>query len=162
MPGIVVQEIGFRWRTMRKCNGKALALRIEKAIAASPDFVAREALLRIALVVVVAACLFAGMSELGRLSSRQVAALAGLAPFDRQSGKTSWPGRCSGGSPSVRRSLYLAALTIARSRDGHLVARTSRLREAGKPFKLAIVGTMRKLLVKLNPMVKSNTKYRRA
>jgi len=147
---------------------KALALRIEKAIAvviaASPDLAAREALIRTAPGVgpIVAACLLARMPELGRLSSRQVAALAGLAPFDRQSGKTSRPGRCSGGRPSVRRSLYLAALTIARSGKGHLAATTSRLREAGKPFKLAIVATMRKLLITLNAMVKNNTEYRSA
>jgi transposase len=147
---------------------KALALRIEKAIAlviaASPDLAAREALLRTAPGVgpIVAACLLARMPELGRLSSRQVAALAGLAPFDRQSGKTSRPGRCSGGRPSVRRSLYVATLTIARSGKGHLAATTSRLREAGKPFKLAIVATMRKLLITLNAMVKNNTEYRSA
>ncbi|WP_093396721.1 transposase [Sphingomonas sp. OK281] len=99
---------------------KALALWIEKAIAvviaASPDMAAREALLRTAPCVgpIVAGCLRARMPELGRLSSRQVAALPGLAPFDRQSGKTSRPERCSGGRPTVRRSLYLAALTIAR------------------------------------------------
>ena len=144
---------------------KAVVLRIEKAIAAviaaSPDLAARDALLRTAPGVgpVVAACLLARMPELGRLSSRQVAALAGLAPFDRQSGKTSRPGRCSGGRPTVRRCLYLAALTIARSAKGHLAATTSRLRDAGKPFKLAIVATMRKLLVTLNAMVKNNTEY---
>lgn len=57
---------------------------------------------------------------------------------------------------------YLAALTIARSGKGHLAATTNRLREAGKPFKLAIVATMRKLLITLNAMVKNNTKYRTA
>lgn len=147
---------------------KALVLRIEKAIAtviaASPDLAARDALLRTAPGVgpVVAACLLARMPELGRLSSRQVAALAGLAPFDRQSGKTSRPGRCSGGRPSVRRVLYLAALSIARSRKGRLAATTSRLRDTGKPFKLAIVATMRKLIVVLNAMVKNNAVYHTA
>ncbi len=147
---------------------KALVLRIEKAIAsviaASPDLAAREALLRTAPGVgpIVAACLLARMPELGRLSSRQVAALAGLAPFDRQSGKTSRPGRCSGGRPSIRRCLYLAALSIARSGKGQLAATTNCLREAGKPFKLAIVAIMRKLLITLNAMVKNNTEYRSA
>ena len=113
---------------------KALALRIEKAIAAvfaAPhDLAAWEALLRTAPGEgpIVAACLLARMPGLGRLSSRQVAALAGLAPFDRQSGKTSRPGRCSGGRPSVKRSLYLAALTIERSGKGNLAATTSQLR----------------------------------
>ena len=147
---------------------KAVALRIEKAIAAvvaaSPDLAARDALLRTAPGVgpVVAACLLARMPELGRIASRQVTALAGLAPFDRQSGKTSRPGRCSGGRPAVRRCLYLAALAIARSGKGPLAATASRLRAAGKPFKLAIVATMRKLLITLNAMVKNNTEYRSA
>ena len=145
---------------------EALVLRIGKAIAtiiaASPDLAAREALLRTAPGVgpVVAACLLARMPELGRLSSRQVAALAGIAPFDRQSGKTSRPGRCSGGRPTVRRCLYLAALSIARAGKGPLAATTSRLRDAGKPCKLAIVATMRKLPVTLNAMLKNNTQYR--
>jgi transposase len=147
---------------------KALALRIEKAIAtvvaASPRLAAREALLRTAPGVgpLVAACLLARMPELGRLSSRQIAALAGVAPFDRQSGKTNRQRRCTGGRPSVRRSLYLAALSIVRSGKGPLAAAASRLRDAGKPFKLAIVATMRKLLVTLNAMVKTDTGYRHA
>lgn len=144
---------------------KALILRLEKAIAAviaaSPDLAARNALLRTAPGVgpIVAACLLARMPELGRLSSRQVAALAGLAPFDRQSGKTSRPGRCSGGRPSVRRSLYLAALAIVRSGKGRLADTAKAHRSAGKPFKLAIVATMRKLIVTLNAMVKHDSTY---
>lgn len=145
---------------------KALILRLEKAIAAviaaSPDLAARDALLRTAPGVgpIVAACLLARMPELGRLSSRQVAALAGLAPFDRQSGKTSRQKRCSGGRPSVRRSLYLAALAIVRIGKGRLADTAKTLRNAGKPFKLAIVATMRKLIVTLNAMVKHRTPYR--
>ncbi len=144
---------------------KALALRIEKAIAAviaaSPDLAARDALLRTAPGVgpIVAACLLARMPELGRLSSRQAASLAGLAPFDRQSGKTSRQARCSGGRPSVRRALYLAALSIARIGKGPLAATAQRLRDAGKPFKLAIVATMRKLVITLNAMVKNNEAF---
>lgn len=145
---------------------KAVVLRIEKAIAAviaaAPDLAARDALLRTAPGVgpIVAACLLARMPELGRLSSRQAASLAGLAPFDRQSGKTSRPGRCSGGRPSVRRSLYLAALSITRSGKGPLASTAKRLRDAGKPFKLAIVPTMRKLIITLNAMMKSRTPFR--
>jgi len=144
---------------------KAVVLRIEKAIAAiiaaSPELAAREALLRTAPGVgpIVAACLLARMPELGRLSSRQIAALAGLAPFDRQSGKTRRAGRCAGGRPAVRRCLYLAALSIARSGKGQLAATNTRLRNAGKPAKLALVATMRKLLVTLNAMVKNNTPF---
>lgn len=144
---------------------KALILRLEKAtaavIAASPDLATRERLLRSAPGVgpVVAACLLARIPELGRLSSRQVAALAGVAPFDRQSGKSAKPGHCTGGRPAVRRALYLAALSISRSRKGPLAAANQRLREAGKPPKVALVATMRKLLLTLNAMLKTQTPY---
>lgn len=144
---------------------KALVVRIEKAIAAviaaSPELAAHDALLRSAPGVgpVVAACLLARMPELGRLSSRQAAALAGLAPFDRQSGKTSHSARCSGGRPAVRRCLYLAALSIARSRKGSLAATNQRLRGQGKPAKVALVAVMRKLLITLNAMLKTNTMF---
>ena len=57
------------------------------------------------------------------------------------------------------RCLYLAALSVARLGTGHLAATASRLRDAVKPFKLAIVATMRKLLIALNAMVKNNTEY---
>lgn len=147
---------------------KALVVRLEKAtaaiIAASPELARRDRLLRSAPGVgpVVAACLLARMPELGRLSSRQVAALAGLAPFDRQSGNTTKPGRCSGGRPAVRRSLYLAALSIARSRNGPLATTNQRLREAGKPPKVALVATMRKLIITLNAMLKAKVPYQYA
>lgn len=147
---------------------KALVLRIEKAmaglIAAAPDLAARERLLRSAPGVgpIVAACLLARLPELGTLSSRQVAALAGIAPFDRQSGTSTKAGRCSGGRPAVRKALYLATLSIVRSKSGTLAATCKRLRDIGKPAKVAIVATMRKLLVTLNAMLKSGTPYQTA
>lgn len=147
---------------------KALALRIEKAIAAliaaSPDLATRDRLLRSAPGIgpIVAARLHAHMPELGMLSSRQAAALAGVAPFDRQSGATRKPGRCTGGRPAVRRCLYLAALAIARSKKGPLAQTCQRLRDNGKPAKVALVATMRKLIITLNAMLKSQQTYRPA
>ena len=128
---------------------KATVLKIEQAIArliaASPDLAARERLLRSApgpsaslrmyVGPIVAAMLLARMPELGRLNSRQVAALAGLAPFDHQSGTTAKPGRCQGGRPDVRRVLYLAALALVRSNKTPLAQTDRRLRDAGKPHK---------------------------
>ena len=84
---------------------------------------------------IVAATLLARMPELGRLNSRQVVALAGLAPFDRQSGTSAKPGRCQGGRPDVRRALYLAALALVRSNKTPLAQTYRRLRDAGKPHK---------------------------
>lgn len=142
--------------------------RIEKAlaalVAASPDLAQRERLLRSVPGVgpIVAACLLARMPELGRISSRQAAALAGVAPFDRQSGNTSKTRRCQGGRPLVRRALYLAALSIARSGKSNLANIAQRLKNAGKPNKLALNALMRKLIVTLNAIAKHNTPYRDA
>jgi len=158
-------------RAMRKLVAAQLArlraaiLTVEKAIAViiadSADLLRRERLLRSAPGVgpIVAAGLIARMPELGRLSSRQIAALAGLAPFDRQSGAGARPAHCSGGRGNVRRLLYLAALAIARSGKGPLAAACQRLRNAGKPAKLALVATARRLLVTLNAMLKHDTPY---
>lgn len=144
---------------------KRQVLRIEQAIAAliaaAPDLDARNRLLRSAPGVgpIVAACLLARLPELGRLSSRQIAALAGLAPFDRQSGTTTRAARCQGGRPQIRRALYLAALAIMRQRSTPLATLGTRLQHAGKPAKLAIIAVARKLLVTLNTMLKNNTAY---
>lgn len=144
---------------------KATQLRIEaliaRVVAQSPALAARERLLRSAPGVgpIVAATLLARMPELGRLSSRQAAALAGIAPFDRQSGTAAKPGRCQGGRPAVRRALYLAALSAVRTRKGPLAKTYQRLTEAGKPPKLALVAAMRKMITILNAMAKQNQPF---
>lgn len=143
---------------------KALIVRIEaiitSLIASCPDLARREKLLRSAPGVgpIVAATLLAHMPELGSLSSRQVASLAGLAPFDRQSGTSRKPGRCQGGRPAIRRALYMAALSIMRS-SFPLANLAKRLKDKGKPAKIAIIATARKLLVALNAMLKQNTAF---
>lgn len=144
---------------------KAMIVRIEKAmrqlIETTADYAQRDRLLQSAPGIgpINAASLMARLPELGRLSSRQIAALAGLAPFDRESGTTRKKGRCSGGRSAVKRSLYLAALVIARSGKGPLAATYKRLRENGKPNKLALTALMRKLLITLNAMIRTNTPY---
>jgi transposase len=98
--------------------------------------------------------LLASLPELGQLNRRQISALAGVAPFNRDSGR--WQGRRSiyGGRPLVRSALYMAALVGARH---NLVLRAfyRRLRGAGKPAKVALTACMRKLLVILNTMLKT-------
>jgi transposase len=112
---------------------------------------------------IVAATLMARLAELGSLSSRAVAAIAGVAPYDRQSGTATRSKRCAGGRPLVRKALYLAVLSIIREKsDSHLKAFYTRLREAGKPAKIAMVAVMRKLLVALNTMVAKNTEWHHA
>jgi len=98
--------------------------------------------------------LLAEMPELGALKSKQAAALAGLAPYARESG--AWRGRrrIQAGRPAVRRILYMAALSASRHHRA-LSAFYQRLRAAGKPFKVAITALMRKLLILLNLALKS-------
>jgi len=101
-----------------------------------------------------AALLLAQLPELGQLSRGQAAALAGLAPFNRDSG--TWRGRrrILGGRRCVRCGLYMAALVAARH-NPILRIFYQRLRTAGKPPKLALTATMRKLLIALNSSLKN-------
>jgi transposase len=95
----------------------------------------------------------AELPELGTLNRRQTAALAGLAPFTRQSGR--WQGlrAIGGGRAPVRRALYMAALVAARC-NRQLKAFYQRLRAAGKPAKVALTAVMRKLIVLMNHVLK--------
>ena len=105
-----------------------------------------------------AALLLAQMPELGQLNRREVAALVGVAPFNRDSGKMRGKRAIYGGRRFVRHGLYMAALVAARHnpilRNFYL-----RLRAAGKPAKLALTATMRKLLIVLNSALKHDLRY---
>ena len=105
-----------------------------------------------------AALLLAQMPELGLLNRGQAAALAGLAPLNRDSGK--WRGKRTifGGRRAVRSGLYMAAL-VATRHNPILAAFYQRLRAAGKPPKLALTATMRKLLLILNSSLKPQSMY---
>ena len=107
---------------------------------------------------VLSATLIARVPEIGRLSRRELAALVGVAPFVQQSG--SWRGqtRISGGRAPVRSVLYMAALAGIRH-NPVLRAFYRRLRERGKPGKLALTAVMRKLLTILNAMLKHHTPW---
>jgi transposase len=96
-----------------------------------------------------AAMLLAQMPELGRLNRRQVAALAGVAPFNRDSGTMRGKRCIFGGRRALRRGLYMAALAAAQ-RNHILAPFYQRLVAAGKPPKLALTAVMRKLLIALN------------
>lgn len=102
-----------------------------------------------------ATLLLAQMPELGELNRRQVAALAGLAPFNRDSGSLHGKRTIFGGRRAVRCGLYMAALVAARHNPS-LRCFYQRLRAAGKPPKLALTATMRKLLIVLNSALKTD------
>ncbi len=100
------------------------------------------------------ATLVAELPELGRLNRQQIASLAGLAPFNHDSGKFRGQRRIRGGRAALRTTLYMAALTAMRCND-KLRAFAHRLHKSGKPFKVVITACMRKLLTILNTLVRS-------
>lgn len=102
-----------------------------------------------------AAVLVAEMPELGTLNRGQAAALSGVAPFARESGK--WKGKrfVGGGRAPVRKALYMAALVGSR-RNVVLRQRYERLRAQGKPGKVALVALMRHLIIHLNALLKTS------
>ena len=142
----------------------AALAKVERQLAAlvqaEPTLRARAAWLRSipGIGPVAAATLLAEVPELGACSRQQVAALVGVAPFNRDSG--AWRGRrsCWGGRAQVRTALYMAALTAAR-RNPHLRVFYQRLITAGKPAKVALVACMRKLLVLCNALCRDRTMW---
>lgn len=105
-----------------------------------------------------AATLIADVPELGRLSRREVGALVGVAPFNRDSGQHRGRQITWGGRASVRRTLFMAALVATRRNP---VIRTfyERLLAAGKPKKVALVACMRKLLTILNAIARDRVPF---
>ena len=96
--------------------------------------------------------LHAHLPELGYVGRREIAALAGLAPYDRDSGKTKGKRYIQGGRQRVRKAIYMAAFVASRC-NPVLKEFYQRLREAGKPFKVAIIAVARKLLIHLNSIM---------
>jgi len=100
-----------------------------------------------------AAVLIAQMPELGHMNRREAAALAGVAPFNRDSGTYRGNRHISAGRSKVRKALYMAALSASRSHP-LLSPYYKRLRAAGKPGKVALTAVMRKLISILNDILK--------
>lgn len=130
------------------------------AIQSSPVWRVHEDLLRSVPGIgpAVARTLLAELPELGRLDRRAIAALVGVAPFNRDSGQ--WRGHRMiwGGRAPVRAALYMAALVA--TRHNPVLARFyQRLRTAGKPAKVALVAVMRKLLTIVNAMIKHQSHW---
>lgn len=103
---------------------------------------------------VTAATVLAELPELGRISDEAAAALAGVAPYNRDSGCSQGPRHIAGGRIGVRCALYMAALSAVRH-DPILKAFYLRLRAAGKKPKVALVASMRKLVVLMNRLLKN-------
>jgi transposase len=107
---------------------------------------------------ITAMSLLAELPELGQISREEIASLVGLAPFNHDSGKLQGQRTIWGGRADVRTTLYMAALSAIRCNES-LKSFYTRLRSGGKPFKKAITACMRKLLVILNTMVKTNSPW---
>ena len=157
--GVVHRRVRASLRRLRQCLDAEIAAldrAIEELIAATPALAAKAAALRTVKGVgaVTAAILLAELLELGTLRKNEAAALAGLAPFNRDSG--AWRGTRSitGGRRTVRNALYMAALSATRCNQ---VLRPiyQRLRARGKAHKVALVAVMRKLLIHLNSLLKN-------
>jgi transposase len=137
-----------------------LDLLIQRQIKASPELSTKaEKLTAISGVGArTAALLLAQLPELGELNRREIAALVGVAPFNRDSGRMRGKRAIYGGRKPVRHGLYMAAL-VAAHHNPILRAFYLRLRAAGKPAKLALTATMRKLLIVLNSALKMDLSY---
>jgi transposase len=105
-----------------------------------------------------AATLLSDLPEIGRVSRAQVAALVGVAPLNRDSGTMRGKRSIWGGRATVRSALYMATLSAQRF-NPVIKAFSERLAARGKPKKQIIVACMRKLLVILNTMLKTNTTW---
>ena len=102
--------------------------------------------------------LLADFPELGTLNRKQIAALGGVAPFNRDSGKMRGKRTIWGGRGVVRTATYMAAFAAIRC-NPLLTSFFNRLVAAGKPRKVALVACMRKLLCILNAMLKNRTSW---
>ena len=110
---------------------------------------------------VTACTLIADLPELGRLDRRRIAALAGLAPFARDSGAFRGRRMIGGGRAHIRRVLYMATLTAIKHNPA-IRAFYLRLVAAGRPGKLALTAAMRKLLTVLNAMLRDRRPWQPA
>ena len=133
---------------------------LDQSIRQSPIWRENEDLLRSVpgMGPVISRTLLAELPELGRLNRKQIAALVGVAPLNRDSGTLRGRRSIWGGRATVRAALYMGALVASR-RNAVIQTFYRRLRNAGKAPKIALVACMRKLLTILNAMIKHKTHW---
>ena len=152
------QHIRFLERRLREADDD-----LHTAVKASPAWRVKDDLLQSVPGVgrVVSLTLLAELPELGRLSHKEIAALVGVAPLNRDSGTLRGKRLVYGGRAPVRAVLYMAAL-VASQCNPVIRAFYLRLRAAGKPAKVALTACMRKLLIILNAIARSGTPWQQA
>ena len=109
--------------------------------------------------LITAVTVISEMPELGQLDRQKIAALAGLAPYNRDSGKKHGVRRIFGGRKGVRRVLYMATLSASKC-NPVIHSMFTRLRQSGKLFKVAITACMRKLLTIMNALARDHVDWR--
>ncbi len=141
----------------------ALEARIAAHIQASKELARKADLMRTLKSIGpgTATVLLAYMPELGTLSRAGAASMAGVAPFDDDSGKKHLPRHIEAGRATVRKALYMAALTAIRY-NPIMKSFAERLKRDGKPAKVVITAVMRKLIVTLNAILRSGEPWRHA
>lgn len=134
--------------------------KISKIIEDDQDFSAKNNILRSipGIGPAVSSILISEMPELGNSTPQKIAALAGLAPYNRDSGKSCKTRSIKGGRKNVRNALYMAALAAIRH-NSKIKSFYQRIFDNKKIFKIAIVAAMRKILVIANSMIQNNQKW---
>lgn len=152
------QHIRFLERRLREADGD-----LHTAVKASPLWRVKDDLLQSVPGVGrgVSLTLLAELPELGRVSHKEIAALVGVAPLNRDSGTLRGKRLVYGGRAPVRAALYMAALVASRC-NPVIRAFYQRLRAAGKPAKVALTAGMRKLLTILNAIARTGMPWRPA
>jgi transposase len=155
----MIEDIASHLDFLNKAIG-TIEAKIKALIKAEPEICEQARLMRSAPGIGPVACmqLIAQMPELGRIGPKQVAALAGLAPLNVDSGSFRGKRAIGGGRKRVRDALYMAALNAVR-RDATIKSFYQKLRTAGKPAKLALIAVARKLLTMLNAMLRDRKIY---
>lgn len=152
----IKSHINFLQRELQDINRD-----MDEALRKSPLWREQEDLLRSVPGVgrVMATTLLAELPELGKLNRKQIAALVGVAPLNRDSGTFRGKRSIWGGRASVRAVLYMATLVASR-RNPAIRSFYDRLCAAGKAKKVALTACMRKLLTMLNAMMQTRTSWR--
>jgi len=151
----IVQHIGWLEEQLREIDRN-----LDQMIESSPLWRLKENLLRSVPGVgpILSRTLVGELPELGTLNRKQIAALVGVAPLNRDSGSLRGRRKVWGGRASVRTALYMAALVASRH-NPVLHDYYRRLRGAGKPPKVALTACMRKLLTILNAILRTSTAW---
>ena len=157
---LVARQIRARLKMCER-HQKALETEIRALIQQHPELQRRFDILTSVpgIAFVTAATLIAELDELGAANAAQISALVGVAPMNCDSGAWRGQRKIRGGRQNVRNALYMAAISAIRA-NPDLAAFYSRLREKGKPFKVAVTAVMRKLAILENSLLSENRQWK--